>query len=132
MWEASWDVSDELRRQVATALRQVLIQIRWKLGKAQSHLIKRMRLAHLSPGTTVEEYEAIIDEVLRHVNATLYVFQYGEILYPTIVAPYGGRVWLVMFGMNGVMETAFPPDDPVAYFEDPKYRLLGPIQEFLQ
>lgn len=119
-----------LQQQVTSALQQMLMQIRWKPNKAQSHLEKRIRLAHLPPATSLAAYEAIIAAVLRDPEAIVYVFQYNNIFYPTIVAPYQERVWLVMFGMNGVMETAFPPDDPVAYLEDPKYHLLGPIQEF--
>lgn len=80
-------------------------------------------------GTSLAEYEAIISTILHNSEAKVYLFQYGDVFYPTVVAPYQGQVWLVMFGMNGVMETAFPPDDPVIYFQDPKYHLLGSIQE---
>ncbi|MCE7989619.1 MAG: hypothetical protein DYG89_51385 [Caldilinea sp. CFX5] len=120
---------DSLQKQIFTALQQILTQIRWKPNKAQSHLEKRIRLAHLPPATSLAEYEAIIGTVLRNPEATVYAFQYNNIFYPTIVAPYQGQVWLVMFGMNGIMETSFPPDDPVTYFQDPKYHLLGQIQE---
>ena len=130
MPEISLNLSEALRKQFAAALRSVSVQIRWKPGKAQPHLEKRIRLAHLPPMTSLADYEAVVNFVLQHSAANVYVFQYGDLFYPTVVAPYQGRVWLVMFGMNGVMETAFPPDDPVTYFLDPKYSLLGPIQEF--
>ena len=83
----------------------------------------------MPPATSLTEYEAIINAVLRNPDAIVYVFQYNDIFYPTIVALYQEQVWLVMFGMNGIMETAFPPDDPDTYFQDPKNHQLGPIQE---
>jgi hypothetical protein len=37
-----------------------------------------------------------------------------------------------MFGLNGIMETAFPPDDPVAYLADVRFQLLGSMQELMR
>jgi hypothetical protein len=131
MFEASSRLPDDLHIQLCAAIQQVRTRIRWKPGKAQVHLGKRIRLGHLPPETRLAEYEAIIKVVVDHTRAAVYVFHFGSMFYPTVVAPHQGRIWLVMFGMDGVMETAFPPDDPVTYFQNSKYHLLGSIQEFL-
>jgi hypothetical protein len=97
------------------ALRQLQQEIRWKAGKALSHLEKRIRLKHLPEGTTLEVYGALILSIVQDPSAELLVYQFGEHLYPTVVAMVEERLWLVMMDANGVMETAFPPDDPEIY-----------------
>jgi len=115
------------------ALHRARTHIRWKPGKAQAHLIKRQSRGHLPPEATIAEYEAVISAVLHHPDAVVYVYQYGAVGYPTVVAPCEGRLWLAMVGAEGVMETAFPPDDAKTYFEqDPKYRYLGKLKELLE
>ena len=42
-----------------------------------------------------------------------------------------GRRWLVMFDLEGVMETAFPPTDPEVYLSDPCFQYLGTMKELL-
>ena len=114
---------------IAQALRQVQAQIRWKPGKAHKHLSKRKDQGHLPPQATLAEYEAIIQAVVRHPEALIYVYRYGSTDYPTVVASCEGQIWLVMFGLDGVMETAFPPGEPDTYFDrDPRYIPVGSIE----
>ena len=117
--------------QVADAIRQIRSEIRWRPGKDKAHLAKRIERGHLPPETSLDEYYAIIRLVLTHPEAVVYVFQFGEIFYPTVVALYENQIWLVMFGMDGTMETAFPPDRPDTYFSSPKYHWIGSIQEIV-
>jgi len=131
MSNESSPLSPELHSQIAAAIRQVRNQVRWKSGKAQSHVEKRIRLGHLPPVTTLADYEMLIHAVLHHPEAMVYGFRYANALYPTIVAPYQDQLWLVMFGLDGIMETAFPLDDPVTYFQNPKYQRFGLLKEFL-
>jgi hypothetical protein len=102
----------ELWTRVANAIRQVQSSLRWKPGKDIQHLRRRIDLGHLPPDTTVEEYQAIIATILRDPQADVFVYSWGDIPYPTVVSEYSGSRWLVMFSLSGVMETAFPPDDP--------------------
>jgi hypothetical protein len=37
-----------------------------------------------------------------------------------------------MFGLNGIMETAFPPDDPDEYLADERFRFLDGLQELMK
>lgn len=115
------------------ALQQVQEQIRWKPGKAHEHLNKRRNRGHLLPQTTLTEYEAIIQAVVQHPHAFVYVYRYGILDYPSIVAPYQEQTWLVMFGLDGIMETAFPPDQPDTYFvADPRYTAIGYVKELME
>jgi hypothetical protein len=85
----------------------------------------------LPPDTTVEEYQAIIATILRDPQADVFVYSWGDIPYPTVVSEYSGSRWLVMFSLSGVMETAFPPDDPEGYLSDPRFRRLGTLRKLL-
>lgn len=123
---------EDLHTRIANAIRRVQAGVRWKLGKGPRHLTKRIRQGHLPPTTTLAEYEAIILAIVSHPDAFVYVYRYGSTDYPMLVAPYKGRVWLVMFSLDGVIETAFPPDQPDSYFsDDPKYIPVGPAKEIL-
>ena len=68
---------------------------------------------------------------MTNTEAVIYVFKYNEAFYPTVAASYKGQTWLAMFSMNGVLETAFPPDEPDIYFSDPLFHFMGPISEFV-
>lgn len=114
---------------IAQALQQVQAQIRWKPGKALEHLSKRRERGHLPRHATLAEYEAIIRAVVCHSEAWLYVYRFGATDYPTVAAPYEGQIWLVMFGLDGVIETAFPPDEPDNYFDmDARYIFVSGVE----
>ena len=119
--------------QVAEAVRRVRVQILWKPGKDQAHLRKRIARGHLLPGTAPAEYEEVIRSIVTHPEALVYVYQHGSVYYPTIVASSAGRTWLVMFSMDGILETAFPPNRPDTYFTDELgYHLLGRVREIVR
>jgi hypothetical protein len=122
----------DVQIQLAQAIRRVQSGVRWKAGKGDQHLAKRIRQGHLPATTALDEYEAIIQAIASHPEASVYVYQFGPTDYPTVVAPYQGRIWLAMFNLDGVMETAFPPDEPDTYFNaDPRYIPVGSLREIL-
>lgn len=121
-----------MQSQVADAIRQIRREVRWRQGKAAAHLNKRIYRGDLLPTTTLTDYNAIIQFIVQQNEARVYVFQYGDVYYPTIVTAYQERIWLVMFATDGVMETAFPPDKAESYFKDPKYHLVGSVEEVLK
>jgi len=123
---------DKLKTQVAHAIRQVQSQIRWKSGKDIQHLKRRVDFGHLAPDATVNDYEAIIAAILNTPLADVFIFTWGDTPYPTVVAERGGRRWLVMFSLSGIMETAFPPDDPREYLSDARFRHLGTLRDLLE
>ncbi len=54
---------------------------------------------------------------------------WGETLYPTVVAEVEGARWLVMVGLDSIMETAFPPEDPETYLANLRFQRLGTLEE---
>lgn len=118
-----------LHQFVIEAVQTVRRKIRWKPGKDHQHLQKRIRRGHLPSATTLDEYEAIIKTIVTTPKAEVLIYTYGGFDYPTIVANINGRPWLAMFNMQGIMETAFPPDDPVEYFAKPYFKRLGRLEE---
>ncbi len=120
---------EEQTARVIAALRRLQGQVRWKPGKAAQHLQKRIALGHLPAGTTEAGYEALILRVIRAPTAEILVYHWGESLYPTVVSNLDGSRWLVMMGLNGIMETAFPPADPDTYLANSQFRRLGTLEE---
>ncbi len=119
------------RSPILSAIRQASEEVRWKAGKALPHLEKRILKGHLHSNATLETYHDVIVTVMTHPEAQLYLYTFQESLYPTIVAPIADQHWLVMIGMDGVMETAFPPDDPDTYLSDAHFTHLGALQEWI-
>lgn len=86
-------------------------------------------MGHLPPSTTINDYQLIILNIINNQQAKLYVYDYNGIIYPTIVSMYESSLWLVMFSMDGIMETAFLPDDPVAYLSKSAFKYMGLLKE---
>lgn len=117
------------REAISEALRQVRQQVRWRPGKAQVHLAKRVALGHLPSQATLATYEALIQTVVQMPTAVVWVCSWGADAYPTVVTAMAGVLWLVMCGLDGIMETAFPPEDPATYLANPRFIRLGTVEE---
>lgn len=114
---------------IRESIQRARAKICWKPGKALPHLAKRIRLGHLPGGTALEKYAEIISSVLNQPDAQLYLFVYGSFIYPTAIALVAGRVWLVMLGLDGVLETGFPPESPESYLADDSFIYLGLLKD---
>lgn len=126
------DSEDQLLIDIATAIKALQERIRWKPGKDIQHLRTRQEYGHLPASATLADYEALIAGILDDVEADVYVYVWqSEAIFPTVVGSHGDRRWLVMFGLDGVMETAFPPTDLASYLSDPRFQYLGTMQEFV-
>ncbi|MBX2999557.1 MAG: hypothetical protein KF893_13655 [Caldilineaceae bacterium] len=121
---------DELT-QIRNAIQQVRSKIEWKAGKDLSHLRTRINYGHLPASATISAYEAIIQFLIADPSSDVYVYRWQHALYPTVVGKYQEALWLVMFGLSGLMETAFPPSDPERYLADPRFEYVGVLQEIL-
>jgi hypothetical protein len=106
-------------------------RIQWKSGKADPHLAKRIRLGHLPENSTLAEYEAVITNITSNQKAKIYVYIYNRLIYPTLTAIVEDRLWLVMMGIDGVLETSFPPDKPEIYLNNNSFVYLGVVEELL-
>lgn len=122
---------DTLKKSVAEAIQIIRDKIRWKPKKDSQHLKRRIDLGYLLPNATIADYESIIYTILHSSTASVLVFKWDKDLYPTITVEFEGKVWLVMFSLSGIMETAFPPDDPEMYLADQRFEYLGEISEFV-
>lgn len=106
-------------------------EIRWKPGKDTQHLETRIKHGHLPDTATLNDYHAIIAAILNSDTADVYVYVWKGAVYPTVVDKHDDRCWLVMFSLAGVMETAFPPEDPDEYLADERFQRIGTAQELL-
>jgi hypothetical protein len=61
--------------------------------------------------------------------AEVFVYRWGETLYPTVFAEVEGIRWLVMVGLDSIMEMAFPPEAPEAYLANLRFQRLGILEE---
>jgi hypothetical protein len=122
----------DLQHEIVTAINFVKESIKWRPNKDQLHLEKRVRLNHLPMMATLSDYNDIIRLIIHDESATVYLFHFDNIVYPVVVTSYENKVWLAMFGMDGVMETAFPPDKPDEYFQDSRYQLIGTLKDIIK
>ncbi len=124
--------AENLRQHVKRAVELARSELRWKPGKAQEHLAKRIERGHLPTIATLTDYQVIIREVVSSSTAQVHVYRFAGADYITLVADHAGRRWLVMFSPDGILETAFPPDDPDAYFRDePRFIAIGSVEEVM-
>jgi hypothetical protein len=59
----------------------------------------------------------------------VFVYRWGEILYPAVVAELEGTLWLVMIGLDSIMETAFPPENSAISLANLRFQRLGTLEE---
>jgi len=114
------------------AVKQARNQIRWKSDKDAIHLAKRIALGHLPPTATLTDYEKIINAVLNSNRSKVYLFYYqSKSPYPTLTTKIENSDWVVIINLDGIMETAFPPEDLAGYLSDPAYRYVSSLEELL-
>lgn len=93
----------------------------------------RVRCGDLPPGSTLEEYEDLIAEVVRAGSASVYLdpddLRSGGAL--VIIANLGARgQWLVKVHGDSTIRTAFPPSSPGdAYVKDQGYDYVGKVRD---
>jgi hypothetical protein len=121
----------ELERLI-DALKRLREKVRWKPGKDIAHLNKRLRMGHLAPHATLEEYIGIISELVHNGQNIVYLYEVGENHDYAVSGFIHDRIWLVIFGSQGLMETAFPPVDMEDYAERRGFVLLGQIEEVMR
>ena len=116
---------------IIKAVLQAQNKIQWKPGKATPHLMKRIRLGHLPENATIATYEAIIYQVVTNPTANIYVYRYESFIYPTLTSTVEEKLWLVMIGMDSILETSFPPENPNNYLTNQAFVYLGTLKNLL-
>jgi hypothetical protein len=114
-----------------SAIKRVQAEIRWKPGSAGRHLFKRRFYGHLPLEATLEDYHALIRKVVTSDDASVFLHWYKEDAYPAVATTVGGRVWLVMFSLEGILESAYVVIDPDSYLTSPKFDFVGPLNEVI-
>jgi hypothetical protein len=116
-------------KQLLGAINAVRREIHWKPDSAERHLQKRKRRGHLPKSATLADYEQIIWTVLQDVAAQVYRYWFARTSYVTIVAEVEKRRWLVMFSLDGILESAFVIERPERYLSKPGFELIGQLGE---
>ena len=119
------------QNKLVNAIQLLQRSIKWKPQKAALHLQTRISYGHLPGTATLSDYEAIIQAIINDPLADVYIYSWKTVKYPTIVSKQRGEVWLVMFSMDGVMETAFPPTFPDQYLTDIRFTYIDSLQEVI-
>lgn len=118
-------------KRLPRTIEEVRTEIRWKPGSAARHLLKRKLRGHLRSDATLADYEQIIQSVLTTSDATVYLYWHEDVAYPTIVCSLAGKLWLVMFSIDGIMETAFVVENPDSYLQPSLFERIGTLDEVL-
>ena len=131
MWQSWSNRVEHLRVQIANAVRSVRSQIHWKPGSAVRHLLKRKLRGHLPSGATLDDYERMAWTVLQDPQAQVYLYRYRDTLYVAVVAVVEQRHWLVMFTMDGVLESAYVVERPEHCLSHPAFECMGSLSEVM-
>ncbi len=117
---------------IAAAIQAVRSQVRWKPHKDIRHLEKRKALGHLPATGTQDDYNNLITAIVNDEQNLVYVYEFAGTKYAALRGSFGDQEWLVLFGLDGIMERAFPPDDVDGYLTCRGFRLVGKIEEVLR
>lgn len=120
------------RLRLVTALRSIQVKVRWKPGKEVAHLSKRQTMGHLPGSASLADYEATILGLVREPQNAVYLYEFGNDQYYAVRGTSGDREWLVIFGPDGLMGTAFPPEEVDEYLERRGFILLAGVEEVLK
>jgi hypothetical protein len=97
---------------LAGLIRKMRHTIVWKPGSASRHLLKRKLRGHLPADASIETYEQLIQRVLHAPDASIFIYEFGENRFLTLMYNIDGDVWLLIASLEGIMETAFVVENP--------------------
>ena len=120
-----------IRTQVAEAVRLVQRQICWKPDSAERHLWKRKRRGHLPLDATLADYEQIIRSAVRSQAAIVYLYGHDDVSYVAVTATIQRQTWLIMFDLDGILETAYIVERPDLYLHKSVFDRVGALAEVL-
>ena len=79
----------------------------------------------------LDDYERMVWTVLQDPQARVYLYRYRDTPYVAVVAVVEQRQWLVMFAMDGVMESAYVVERPEHYLSHPAFERIGSLSEVM-
>ena len=82
-------------------------------------------MGHLPGEATADDYNARIGVVVHEAHSLVYHYPFSAKDYYAVSGRVDGVVWLVIFGADGILETAFPPRNLDDYLIKRGFVLLG-------
>ncbi|MCE7984171.1 MAG: hypothetical protein DYG89_23600 [Caldilinea sp. CFX5] len=119
------------RKQIVAAIRIVQTELHWKPGSAERHLAKRILRGHLPITARMEDYEQIIRLVVHSSRAYVYLFWYDGTPYVTVADDIHENHWLVMFDLDGLLESAYLVERPDRYFQKENVEFIDRLEAVL-
>lgn len=122
------DIQNSLREAKA-AIELIKEKVRWKPEKGKSHLEKRKALGHLPKDSSLKNYNNLIKKIVKNYDNLVYLYKFGADHYYAVRGNIQDTDWLVIFGKDGLMETAFPPRNIEDYINSRGFKPIGRIEE---
>ncbi|MEW9673097.1 hypothetical protein [Ammoniphilus sp. 3BR4] len=92
------------------------------------HLKTRKDYGHIDDEWELEDYNDLIMTIVNDPSSEFYFY---PSFLPNKYFVLGDGKWIVMFGIDGTMETCFPPSNYDEYIEG-KFLYLGTVEEVLE
>ena len=118
--------------EAASGINAIRKEIRWKPKKDKEHFAKRKARGHLHEDTSLKDYNVLINCLALNNENDVYLYKFGLDRYYVIRGKIENLEWIVIFNKDGVVETAFPPDDTESYIEKRGFIHIGKIREILK
>lgn len=117
------------KQEAAASLGLLRQHLQWKPGKEFPHLEKRKRMGHLAADVSLQEYNGLIQGLVKEAGNLVYLYRFGAERYYAVRGDIDGQEWLLIVTKAGVIETAFPPDAMERYLQRRGFIAMGTIRE---
>lgn len=74
----------------------------------------------------------MIHTILTNEKSAVYLCWYDAGVFVAVTTKLTGRVWLVMFSLEGILESAFIVENPNSYLNKPNFEYIGLLNEVLR
>lgn len=126
------DMSKNALQEAKRAISRLRKAVYWKPGKNTQHLEKRKALGHLPRDCQINDYNKLISKLVQGLENEVYLYEFGSQRYYMIRGKIKEKEWVVIFSMEGIIETAFPPQDTEEYLNKRNTALLGKVGEIVK
>ena len=123
---------DDYFFEATSCIKSICKNVRWKPKKDKYHLEKRKARGHLPEGTSLKEYNSLIRGLALNNENDVYIYKFGLNRYYIIKGKVENLEWIVIFSKDGIIETAFPPDDTELYIKKRGFHFIGKIGAILK
>jgi hypothetical protein len=125
-------MSKNALQEAKRAISKLQKTVSWKPGKDIQHLKKRKALGHLAQDCQIKDYNKLISELVQELENEVYLYGFGSQRYYMITGKIKEKEWVVIFSTEGIIETAFPPQDIEGYLSKRNTALLGKVGEIMK